>query len=158
MLELLGLFGGGLFRLLPSVLDFFHKKQELAHELALLDKQMELDRMHADQKLAEIAAQSEGRTEGAWSDALAEAIRGQAAPTGIRWVDALSASVRPVLTYWWAIGLYTTYKSITIYLALLSNAGLVVVAGLLVTEFDRAVIGSVISFWFVDRALRKMTR
>lgn len=158
MLELLGLVCGGVFRLVPSVLDFFHKKQELAHELDLLERQIQLETIRNEQKREEIRLQTEGETERLWGSAMVEAIKGQSTPTGIKWVDALSASVRPVLTYWWALVLYSAYKAVAIYLALASNAGLVAIAPVLVTDFDRAVIGSVVSFWFVDRALRNMGR
>ncbi len=42
---LLSLLGGGLFRLFPSVLEFFSKKRDLEHELRLLDRQMDLEKL-----------------------------------------------------------------------------------------------------------------
>jgi hypothetical protein len=158
MLELISVLGGGIFRLFPSILDFFHKKQEMDHELNLLDRQMALAKVQGEQKLAEIQQQTEGDTERAWGNALTEAIKAQGAPSGIKWVDALSASVRPILTYWWAIGLYSTSKGIEIYIALLAATPIAAIAPILVTDFDRAVIGSVVGFWFADRALRKLGR
>jgi hypothetical protein len=158
MFELLSVLGGGLFRLLPSVLDFFHKKQELSHELDLLDKQMELAKLQGEQKIAEIQQQTDGDTERAWGAALSEAIKSQGTPTGVRWVDALSASVRPVVTYWWALVLYTAAKGIEIYVALSTAVPLLSLAPILLTDFDRAVIGSILGFWFCDRALRQLGR
>lgn len=154
MIELLSLLGGGLFRLFPSVLEFFSKKRDLEHELKLLDRQMDLEKLRWQFKSEEIKLQSEAATEAAWASALPAAqgvIR-----TGISWVDAVNASVRPVLTYWWCLGLYTAYKFITVFVAVESGADLMTVANVLVTEFDRSVIGSIIGFWFLDRALRKL--
>lgn len=154
MIELLSLLGGGLFRLFPSVLEFFSKKRDLEHELKLLDKQMELENLRWQFKSQEIAAMSEAATEAEWAKAL-PAAQTQTI-TKVRWVDAINASVRPILTYWWCLVLYTGYKCINVYVAVNGGAGLLEIAGVLVTEFDQAVIGSIIGFWFLDRALRKL--
>lgn len=154
MIELLSLLGGGLFRLFPSVLEFFSKKRDLEHELKLLDKQMELENLRWQFKSQEIAAMSEAATEAEWAKAL-PAAQTQTI-TKISWVDAMNASVRPILTYWWCLGLYTGYKAITVYVAIEKGAWLGEIASVLVTEFDQAVIGSIVGFWFLDRALRKL--
>ena len=154
MLELLSLFGGGVLRLFPSVLDFFSKKRDLEHELKLLDRQMDLEKLRWQFKSEEIKLVSEANTEAEWAKALPAAQ--QTVTTGLKWIDAMNASVRPILTYWWCLGLYTAYKFITVLVAIESGAGLLDVAGVLVTDFDRSVIGSIIGFWFLDRALRKL--
>ena len=48
-----------------------------------------------------------------------EAIKGRARTAACPWVDALNASVRPVLTYWWML-LFTIYKVATIVAACLA--------------------------------------
>lgn len=154
MFELLSLLGGGVLRLFPSVLDFFSKKRDLEHELKLLDRQMDLEKLRWQFKSEEIRLVSEAATEASWAAALPKAQ--EQITTGIRWVDAINASVRPVLTYWWCLGLYSAYKFITVVVAIEGGAGLLETAGVLVTEFDRSVIGSIIGFWFLDRALRKL--
>lgn len=154
MIELLSLLGGGLFRLFPSVLEFFSKKRDLEHELKLLDKQMELENLRWQFKSQEIAAMSEAATEAEWAKAL-PAAQSQTI-TGLRWIDAVNASVRPVLTYWWCLVLYTGYKSINVYVAVRDNSELSEIAGVLVTSYDQSVIASIVGFWFLDRALRKL--
>jgi hypothetical protein len=154
MIELLSLLGGGLFRLFPSVLEFFNKKRDLEHELRLLDRQMDLEKLRWQFKSEEIKLASEAATEAEWAKAL-PAAQTQTI-TKIGWVDAMNASVRPILTYWWCLLLYTGYKCINVYVAIVGGAGLLEIAGVLVTEFDQAVIGSIVGFWFLDRALRKM--
>jgi hypothetical protein len=42
------------------------------------------------------------------------------------------------------------------YLALKSEPELSKVAGVVMTDFDAAVVASMIGFWFVDRAIRKL--
>lgn len=172
MIEILSLMSplfGGLFRLLPSILDFLHKGQDNAHELAMVDKQIALAKVQSEQKISEIkaqgederatlAAQTDSNTEGAWSQALLDAIKAQGSMTGVKWVDALNQSVRPVITYWWCLLLYSVAKAVTLVVALQASTPLAQLAPLVVTDFDRSVIGSILGFWFVDRALRKLGR
>ena len=49
----------------------------------------------------------------------------------------------------------TAAKVITITVALQAGTGLVAMAAVLITDFDRSVIGSMLAFWFVDRSLRR---
>lgn len=154
MLELLSLVGGGVLRLFPSVLDFFSKKRDLDHELKLLDRQMDLEKLRWQFKAEEIHLQSEAATEASWASALPKAQ--ETVTTGLKWIDAMNASVRPVLTYWWCLLLYTGYKGITVYVAVNSDLDLLGIANVLVNDFDKSVIGSIIGFWFLDRALRKL--
>jgi len=156
MIELLSLIGGGLFRLFPSILDFFSRKRDLEHELLLLDRQMDLEKLRWQAKEREIVLQSDATAEAEWAKALPAAMT--QAQSGIRWIDAVNASVRPLLTYWWCLLLYTGYKAILVWVAIEDAEPLPVIAMTLVTEFDRAVIGSIIGFWFLDRALRKLGR
>lgn len=169
MLELLSLICGGVFRMLPSMLDLIHKKDDNAHALALIDKQIELAKSQSENKRQEIAdqtaadvatlaAQTDAASEQAYAQSMVEALKGQNAPTGVAWVDALSASVRPVLTYWWCLLLYTSAKAIYVVVAFQSDADIDQFARILLTDFDHSVIGSILGFWFVDRALRKMGR
>lgn len=158
MLELLGLLGGALARLAPEAVKAWTAKGDRAHELEMTRLQLEIDRARAAAQLDLAHAQAAAATDSAELAALAEALRAQGQATGVRWADALSATVRPVLTYWWCLGLYTAYKAVAVAVAVRSGAPLEALAALLVTEFDRAAIGSMLGFWFLDRALRKGPR
>lgn len=155
MFELLSLVFGGVSRLVPEVLKMITAGKEREHEYRMTQLQLEVDKARAEQQLDMVHAQAAIVANQTEVLTMAEALRAQAAPTGISWVDALSSSVRPVLTYWWCLVLYTVAKGFTIAVAIANGAGFADFAGLLVTEFDRMVIGSIFSFWFVDRALRK---
>lgn len=157
MLELLSLLGGGLLRLFPSILEFFNKGRDLKYELFRMDKEMELERLRGSLREQEIRAIGEANVETNWSDALKDALKGQGEVTGDKWLDRLNVSVRPVMAYWWCIVLYSVYKAILIYVGLEENVTLIELAGIIVDAFDRAVIGSIIGFYFVDRAIRRMT-
>ena len=107
MLELLsgGIFGsllGGLFRLAPEVLKFFDKKNERQHEMAMFSRQCELEQIRGQQKLAEIGAERDKALDTGVMDAFNAAIQQQAEMVKAAggWAASLSASVRPVVTYW----------------------------------------------------------
>jgi len=156
MLELLSLVGGGIFRMIPSVIELISKRQDHAHELAMLDRQMQLESLKWQAKAAEITLQSEAAEAAKWAEALPAAQ--VTVKSGVKWIDAINASVRPALTYWWCLGLYSAYKGVTVWVAIDESAPLEQIATTLMTEFDRSVIGSIIGFWFLDRALRKLSK
>ena len=156
MFELLGLLGGGVFRLIPFVVDFFKQKSDQSHELEMTKLQLQIDQARATQQIDLANAQATIAQNTADMQAMVTALQAQAAPSGIAWVDALSASVRPILTYWWCLGLYTCHKALVMYIAWSEKLGLAQMAPILLTDFDKSVIGSIFGFWFVDRSLRKM--
>ena len=163
MLELIGLLGGGLMRLFPNIMTFFEKGRDLKYELLRMDKEAELEKTRADNRMHEIAAVNQASVDSSWASGLVEALRAEGSKpplvdAGNWWINllnGLNSSVRPILTYWWCLVLYTTYKFIFIVEGVRMNMPLLDFAPLLVTDFDKTVIGSIIGFWFVDRALRK---
>lgn len=155
MIELLGMFFGGIFRLLPSLISIFEKKQENAHELALLEKNLALEKQRGENRQLEIEGMTNQAVETNWSLGLVESLKNQLQLTGDRWLDRLNVSVRPILTYWWCVVMYTAAKLVIIVSAFLDHVALKEFYPLLMTDFDRGVVGSIIGFWFVDRALRK---
>jgi len=107
MLELLsgGIFGsllGGIFRLAPEVLKFLDKKNERGHELEMFNRQCELEAQRGQQKMAEIGAQHEATVDAGVMNAFNAAIEShtEMAKSAGGWAASLSASVRPVVTYW----------------------------------------------------------
>lgn len=155
MLDLLGLLGGGLLRLAPEVIKLFTAKRDADHEYRMTQLQLQIDQSRAKDNLDMVAAQSSAAQGLAEIQALMQAVRDQAAPTGIAWVDAVSSVIRPFLTLWWVVVLYTSAKIISIIVAFQAGATLAQFVPILVTDFDEAVIGSMLSFWFLDRTLRK---
>lgn len=155
MLEILSLIIGGVLRLAPEALGLWKARKDADHEYRMTQLQLEVDKARAQQALDLAHAQAEIAANAGEMQAWADAIRGQAQPSGVGWVDAVSATVRPFLTYWWCLVLYTAAKAITVAVALQSNPRLADLVPILVTEFDRRVIGSMLAFWFVDRSLRR---
>ena len=99
---LLGSIFGGIFRMAPEVLKWLDKKNERQHELNMFKFQCDLEAQRGQQKLAEIGAQREAAIDVGVMDAFNNAITQQAEMVKAAggWVASLSASVRPVVTYW----------------------------------------------------------
>ncbi len=161
MLELFsgGILGGifgGIFRLAPEVLKFFDKKNERQHELSMFDKQCDLEKVRGQQKLAEIGAQRDAAIDVGVMDAFNSAIQQQAEMVKAAggWAAALSASVRPVVTYW----VLLIWSFIHVWFAW--NAWL---AGMPPAEVFKhvmspdfsALLSGTINYWFLDRTLKQ---
>lgn len=155
MIELLGLLFGGIFRLVPEFLKLAQARRDQDHELRMTELQLKIDTARSQLRIDEVHAGANAAEQASWAGALQEAIKAQATPSGVKWVDALSSSVRPVLTYWHCLVLYTVVKFAMGYLAVQAGVSVpnAIVQGF--SEFDRAMVGSMVSFWFLDRTLRK---
>jgi hypothetical protein len=66
----------------------------------------------------------------------------------------LSSSVRPILTYWHCLVLYTIYKVALLLLAIESGTGALQAVANSFTTFDQSLVLSMTSYWFLDRTLR----
>lgn len=155
MIEVIAMLGGGLMRLIPFLVDFFKGKTEAAHEYRMAELQLKIDQARASQQIDLAHAQATIAANAGEMSAWAEALRAESSRTGIKFVDWISATVRPILTYYWCIGLYGSAKVIQVIVAWQAKAPLEQFVPILTTEFDRSVIGSMLAFWFVDRALRR---
>lgn len=152
---LISMLGGGLLRQVPELLKFFDKKGERDHELKMLDKQFALDKLHAEQglQLAQVQAASArdtGETE-IWKAAL----EAQGRPTGIAWIDGLTSFVRPFLTLYWCVFLYSAVK--VAQFVVMTRGGLDTAATILAmwSPADMELVMSMIGFWFADRSIAK---
>ena len=161
MLEILsgGLLGsifGGVFRLAPEVLKWLDKKNEREHELAMFKNQCELEQMRGQQKLAEIGAQREAAVDVGVMDAFNSAIQQQAEMVKAAggWVASLSASVRPVVTYW-VLLIYTFIHVWFSYNAWVMGSPPTEVFKTMMTPDFSALLSGTINYWFLDRTLAK---
>lgn len=157
METLLGGLLGGAFRLAPELLKALDRKGERQHELAMQDKALEFEKLRGAQRMQEIGAQGEAAWGVAGLQALQESIAAQGQRSGVRWVDALSCTVRPVITYWF-MGLYCAAK--TAAFALAWQQGLSPVESTLHvwSESDQAMWAGVLNFWFLGRVLERKGR
>lgn len=130
--SLLGLLGSAL----PKVFDFYQDKKDKAHELELVRLQIQRDKEIGTQNANAIEIQGD-------ASVLTAAINASTIKSGIKWVDALSATVRPTVTYLLVL-LYIVVK-------------LQVFTELEFTEFDQDLLAVTLGFWFGSRLLQKPT-
>lgn len=88
-------------------------------------------------------------------ETLREAVRNQGEKTGVRWADALSVSVRPVITYWF-MALYCAAKTAAFAAAVAAGAGWGVAIMHAWTEADQALWAGVLNFWFLGRVFDRV--
>ena len=153
---LLGSIFGGVFRLAPEVLKFFDKKNERLHELNMFARQCELEQLRGQQKLAEIGAQREAAIDVGVMDAFNNAITQQAEMVKAAggWVASLSASVRPMVTYW-VLFVWSFIHVWFAYNAWLNGAPAIEVFKTMMTPDFSALLSGTINYWFLDRTLKQ---
>ena len=146
---------GGVLRLAPELLKWFDRKDERKHELAMIDRNLAADRQRAELNIRAIEAQDAAAQNAGEIQMLVEAMKAQATPTGIGWVDAMNSLVRPLMAYYWCIVLYTL--ALGAQFVLLLHAGVPAAQAIanIWGEGERGIATSILSFYFVDRTLRK---
>lgn len=152
----LGSLIGGAFRLAPEVLKWLDRKNEREHELAMFEKQCELEKVRGSIRLQEIGAERDLAVDTGVMAAFKSAIDQQtemAKVAGGR-IAALSASVRPVMTYY-VLVLYGLVKLAVFWLMVRANmTGLEIVAKMWTSD-DMALLCGVVNYWIMDRTLAK---
>lgn len=151
------LIGGGigaLARLAPEFLKWLDRKNERAHELALLDRNIAAEKARSDASQAELRIQTELAQVTHGLQALQAALTGQYQRTGVKWVDAVNQTVRPFLTYL-IVGPYAVGK-ILVFGALLwqdefNAAAIKVALDATYTGADMAIVSGILNFFFLNR-------
>ena len=152
---LLGGLLGGLFRMAPEVLKWLDRNGERSHELSMQDKAIEFEKLRGAQRMSEIGASADAAWNTGALETLRDAVRAQGEKSGVTWVDGLSSSVRPVLTYWF-MALYCSAKTAAFVAALTGGAdwGTAVLRSW--TEADQALWAGVLNFWFLGRVFDRV--
>lgn len=152
---LLGGIFGGLFRLAPEVLKYLDKKNERAHELEMFKNQCDLEKQRGEQKLSEIGAQRDADLDTGVVNALVAAIQQQSemAKAAGGFAASLSASVRPVVTYW-VLFVWSFIHFWFAWNAWLRGMPPEVVFKTMMTADFAALLSGTINYWFLDRTLK----
>ena len=156
MLEtLLGGVFGGILRLAPEVFKLFDRVNERKHELALLQAEMEFAKIRGEIAMR----QTEAMMTMAEMDAIGKAFQeqSQTAQAAGKWVAAVSALVRPLITYAF-IGAYFAVKLAAFLLALDQNGNWKEVILQLWGQDDVTIMFMIISFWFVGRVYERFNK
>ena len=152
---LLGGLLGGAFRLAPEILKWLDRNGERSHELSMQDKAIEFEKIRGAQRMSEIGASADTAWNSGAMDAFKEAIATQGRPTGVPWADALSSSVRPVITNW-LMALYCAAKTVAFVAALKAGAGWGAAVLAAWSEADQALWAGVLNFWFLGRVFDRV--
>jgi hypothetical protein len=159
---LFGTMLGGLFRMAPEVMKWLDRSGERSHQLSLMDKQIEADKVKASQEcdLAGVKnvtelAKLKASTDEAETQALIEGTKAQAVLSGIPWVDAISSMVRPVLAFQWLIFLWPAVILAAFAMAVQAGTDPLEALRASFGAEEKAMASSIAAFWLVDRSLRK---
>lgn len=155
METLFGTLLGGLFRMAPELLKWLDRKDERAHEVTMFDKQIELDKTRTANELALEKSKGDFVLAGKDIDALIEGAKAQAMVTGVKWVDAINSLMRPTITFWWVIVLQTAVMVATIVSLAGTSDGYLGALMKIWGPEEKSIVASIISFWFLDRVLRR---
>jgi hypothetical protein len=152
----LGTLLGGLFRMAPEILKWLDRKDERKHELAMFDRQVDLEKTRGDIKLQEIGAQRDAAIDtgviGAFQAAMEQQTEMVKAAGG--WAATISALVRPLLTFWiW--GLYSLAFLTLLYITWEGTKDPAKVAQLVLTADFMTILAGITNFWFLDRVLKR---
>ncbi len=156
MVAILASLLGFLTSSLPDVFKIFQDARDKKHELDILDKQIEVQKLGLTQHLEEVGIQADvEETKSLYATY----------STGIHWVDALNGTVRPILAY----AFFSLYAGIKILIAIyMISHGIPFIAPdadlpwllkvniLIWGEDDMAIFVGIVSFYFGSRAMAKL--
>ena len=150
----LSFLGGSAFRMIwGEVSAFFVRKQEHSQEIERMEIQAELDdkaharnleslRLQSELGIKEIMVKADADVSVEEAVAFTEAIKQSYKPTGIQWIDAWNASIRPqyaeVALILWGLKLYQQ--------------------NFIMDNFDIGLMAVIAGYFFADRTLRKINR
>ena len=144
MLSLLGSLLGFLTSFLPKVLGWWEVKRDQAHELAMMDKQLETQKIIGNQKMQMVNIDADIRETEALQRSHASITR-----KGSKWAITLAATVRPIITYLFFVELMLLtwlmafdFIDMSTYQMIWNND-------------MQAVWAAVVSFWFGQRSFNR---
>tara|TARA_R110002020_G_scaffold155487_9_gene336567 strand:- start:663 stop:1124 length:462 start_codon:yes stop_codon:yes gene_type:complete len=150
MISLLGSLLGFGTSFMPNILGFFEKKQANKQELLMLEAKAKYASELSKLKLQEIDAQADiEEAKGIYKHAEQLAKSNQS-----KFIGALQASVRPVITYAFFI-LFAFVKGAYVFIAVQGGEDLLPA---ILTAWDdetMALFAAVMAFWFGNRAISK---
>lgn len=148
MLTLLGSLLGFITSAFPDLLKIYQDKQDRKHELDIMDRQMEQMRLGHSQRLEEISINADI----AESQAL---YKHDSKPSGIKWIDGLRASVRPMITYAFFLLFALVKINVLFYLLSTLHMDFAVAIQKIWDAETQALFAACISYWFGSRSLAK---
>lgn len=130
---------GAVVRSVPEVMKFFDRKAERKHELDLGSQQQKLVELQGHNQLQVATAETQANQFTQAVSALQAAYNTQ--KSGVSWADAISATVRPAVTYGFSAAYLVTKMHTGTWDAT-----------------DTAIFSGILNFWFMGRVFDKATK
>jgi hypothetical protein len=143
---------GGALRLAPEIMKGFDRKHERKHELAMMEVEIQIVEKRMEHEMRKVDAAMTMSELDAISAAVKE--QGQTARAAGKLVAAISALVRPLVTYWFVI-MYSAVKIVGMAMAVQAGGDWKEVLVSSWTGDDMAMLIMILSFWFVGRVYEK---
>ena len=143
---------GGIFRLAPEVIKIFDSKNARSHELKMLEAEMAFAQLNVAAEMHKTNASMTVAELDAMGAALKE--QGQTARSAGWFVAAISALVRPLVTYWFVV-MYSVVKIVSIQMAVAAGGFWKDVLVTSWTPEDASLLMLVLTFWFVGRVYER---
>jgi hypothetical protein len=140
MIALLTTILGAVTGVLPAIVNIFEKKADLAHERELLKLRLEANLTLEEAK----AAYREGES----------LRRHDRTLDGGKYINALRASIRPVITYIF-FAMFVIIKSSAAFIMLSNGMSIPEMLAAVWDEYTMAIFGAIMGFWFGSRAIEK---
>lgn len=149
ILGLISTFFGILSSILPSVMNFFSKRQDYKYELQLRQLEIEAAKQNIDLQtriatIQQAAIEAKARYE---QDAALNA------PSAF--INNLRVSVRPILTYIFFF-MYMVAKGLLFYIAIINGAPLTTLVSVVMDDYSISIFGAIIGFWFGSRQIERL--
>jgi hypothetical protein len=151
VIALVSIVVGFLGSIVPKLLELFSDSRDKRHELEIMDRQIEMQRIGHSQRLEAIQAQADA------GELAALLEHDSSLETDSGFIQNLRASVRPALTY----AFFTLFCGVKIAALVVGVRTEVPLAGLLLIvwdEYTAALFSAIISFWFGRRVFEKGRR
>ncbi len=137
---------GFISSILPEVIKYFKDRSDKKHELDILAKQITFSKYTKTHQIEEVRA---------YHDILEQKSLYSTYSSGITWVDAINALVRPIIAYSFFI-LYIWVKYLQYTAIDLNQAPLSFYLDILWNIDDQAIFAGIISFYYGQRTFRKL--
>tara|TARA_Y100000356_G_C11233750_1_gene276492 strand:- start:174 stop:614 length:441 start_codon:yes stop_codon:yes gene_type:complete len=146
MLTLLGSVLGFGTSFLPKVMDYFQDRSDKKHELLVLELQMKAQSQGHSERLEEINAEADIKE--------MQSLHRHDRLTGVKFIDGLRGSVRPVVTYVF-LGLFVTVETVALFALMKAGANAGDALQIIWSQDINSLWAAILSFWFGSRAIRK---
>jgi len=138
--------------LAPEIIKGFDRKNERQHELAMMEVEVRI----AEKRMGHEMRRVDAAMTIAEMDAISAAVKeqGQTARAAGKFVAAISALVRPLVTYWFVV-MYSAVKVVSMMMAVQAGGDWKEVLVASWTADDMAMLVMVLSFWFIGRVYER---